>query len=68
MQAPDSEVDFLVVGGGECACFALKILVNNCCYYSGVVGLAVAQRLSARFLSASTYLVERHQIAGQEIR
>ncbi|KAG0699876.1 pyridine nucleotide disulfide oxidoreductase-like protein [Suillus ampliporus] len=32
----------------------------------GVVGLAVAQRLSDRFPTKSTYLVERHPHAGEE--
>ncbi|KIJ70456.1 hypothetical protein HYDPIDRAFT_23559 [Hydnomerulius pinastri MD-312] len=32
----------------------------------GVVGLAVAQRLSQRFPSKTTYLVERHSRAGEE--
>ncbi|KAI0750878.1 NAD dehydrogenase [Daedaleopsis nitida] len=32
----------------------------------GVVGLAVAQRLGQRFPDKSTYLVERHHIAGEE--
>ncbi|KAH7931254.1 pyridine nucleotide disulfide oxidoreductase-like protein [Leucogyrophana mollusca] len=32
----------------------------------GVVGLAVAQRLSERFPTKSTYLVERHPRAGEE--
>ncbi|KAH7916696.1 pyridine nucleotide disulfide oxidoreductase-like protein [Hygrophoropsis aurantiaca] len=32
----------------------------------GVVGLAIAQRLSERFPSKSTYLVERHPHAGEE--
>ncbi|TFK43291.1 NAD dehydrogenase [Crucibulum laeve] len=46
-KAPESVVDYLVVGGG-------------------VVGLAIAQRLSKRFPSKSTYLVERHNRAGEE--
>ncbi|EIW61298.1 NAD dehydrogenase [Trametes versicolor FP-101664 SS1] len=33
----------------------------------GVVGLAVAQRLAQRFPGKSTYLVERHATAGEEI-
>ncbi|KAF9569430.1 FAD dependent oxidoreductase [Agrocybe pediades] len=33
----------------------------------GVVGLAVAQRLSQKFPSKSTFLVERHARAGEEI-
>ncbi|EIM21158.1 FAD dependent oxidoreductase [Wallemia mellicola CBS 633.66] len=32
----------------------------------GVVGLAVAQKLSQRFPTRSTYLIERHQRAGEE--
>jgi len=35
---------------------------------SGVVGLAIAQRLSQRFPSKSTYLIERHGQAGEETR
>ncbi|KAF8165094.1 FAD dependent oxidoreductase [Crassisporium funariophilum] len=35
-------------------------------YITGVVGLAVAQRLSQRFPSKSTYLLERHTRAGEE--
>jgi len=34
----------------------------------GVVGLAVAQRLSQKFPSKSTYLLERHTRAGEETR
>jgi hypothetical protein len=34
----------------------------------GVVGLAIAQRLSERFPTKSTYLVERHPHAGEETR
>lgn len=34
----------------------------------GVVGLAIAQRLSQKFHDKSTYLVERHGRAGEEIR
>ncbi|RDB20492.1 L-2-hydroxyglutarate dehydrogenase, mitochondrial [Hypsizygus marmoreus] len=33
----------------------------------GVVGLAIAQRLSQRFPALSTYLVERHSRPGEEI-
>ncbi|KAI0776047.1 NAD dehydrogenase [Trametes elegans] len=33
---------------------------------SGVVGLAVAQRLSQKFPDKSTYLVERHGVPGEE--
>ncbi|KAF9468831.1 FAD dependent oxidoreductase [Collybia nuda] len=33
----------------------------------GVVGLAIAQRLSQRFPTCSTYLVERHSRPGEEI-
>ncbi|KAI0347411.1 NAD dehydrogenase [Trametopsis cervina] len=33
----------------------------------GVVGLAIARRLSRRFPTKSTFLVERHTSAGQEI-
>lgn len=35
---------------------------------SGVVGLAIAQRLSQQFPTKTTYLVERHARAGEEIR
>ncbi|KAJ7283462.1 NAD dehydrogenase [Mycena rebaudengoi] len=45
-KAPESAVDYLVVGGG-------------------VVGLAIAQRLSQ--YSKSVFLVERHSRAGEEI-
>ena len=34
----------------------------------GVVGLAIAQRLGHIFPKKSTYLVERHTIAGEETR
>lgn len=34
----------------------------------GVVGLAIAQRLSERFPTKSTFLVERHGQAGEETR
>jgi hypothetical protein len=34
----------------------------------GVVGLAIAQRLSERFPTKSTFLVERHGQPGEEIR
>lgn len=34
----------------------------------GVVGLAIAQRLSQRFPTKTTFLVERHVRAGEEIR
>lgn len=34
----------------------------------GVIGLAIARRLSERFPTKSTFLVERHVRAGEEIR
>ena len=35
---------------------------------SGVVGLAIAQRLSQRYPTKTSFLVERHVRAGEEIR
>ncbi|KAM6495666.1 NAD dehydrogenase [Amanita muscaria] len=46
-KAPETAVDFLVIGGG-------------------VVGLAIAQRLSARYPSKTAVLVDRHAQAGEE--
>jgi len=36
--------------------------------FVGVVGLAIAQRLSARYPAKTTFLVERHSRPGEEIR
>lgn len=59
-------VDFLVIGGGWTKRYAsLRAIPKSAL---GVVGLAIAQQLSQRFPTKSTFLVERHLRAGEEIR
>ncbi|TIC31639.1 NDUFA12-domain-containing protein [Wallemia mellicola] len=43
-----------------------EMAVDHIIIGGGVVGLAVAQKLSQRFPTRSTYLIERHQRAGEE--
>ena len=45
-----------------------NILLAMLIEFEGVIGLAIAQRLSQRFPACSTVLVERHSRAGEEIR
>ncbi|KZP15152.1 pyridine nucleotide disulfide oxidoreductase-like protein [Athelia psychrophila] len=48
-------------------CPAPEYCVDYLVVGGGVVGLAIAQRLSQKFPSKSTYLVDRNPSAGQEI-
>ncbi|KAG8996809.1 hypothetical protein FRB94_001347 [Tulasnella sp. JGI-2019a] len=44
-----------------------ELVVDHLVIGGGVVGLAIAQRLSEKYPAKSTYLVERHERAGEEI-
>lgn len=61
---PDFEVDYLVVGGGECQPPAASRSDRRI----GVVGLAIARSLALKRPDASTYLIERHARTGEETR
>ena len=68
-QEPDAVVDFLVIGAGalkQLWALGLSKLISH--FFAGVVGLAVAQRLSQSFPSRSTCLLERHNRTGEETR
>ncbi|KAJ7688400.1 FAD dependent oxidoreductase [Mycena rosella] len=62
-KAPESAVDYLIVGGGEQNLWLYQWSSQH--LYPGVVGLAIARRLS-QFSDKSTILVERHTRAGEE--
>lgn len=64
-----TKVRGLVAALNSTGCFKYKspdAVVDFLVVGGGVVGLAVAQRLSERFPRKSTYLVERHPHAGEE--
>jgi len=63
-QTPECAVDHLVVGAGKYAARDRTSSESD----SGVVGLAVAERLTRRFPRRTTYLVERNATSGEEIR
>ncbi|KIK65630.1 hypothetical protein GYMLUDRAFT_240136 [Collybiopsis luxurians FD-317 M1] len=44
-----------------------QIVVDHLVIGAGVVGLAIAQRLCQKFLSKSTYVIDRHERVGEEI-
>ncbi|KAI0772687.1 NAD dehydrogenase [Irpex lacteus] len=58
---PESVVDYLVIGGGT------LLRAEHPQPIPGVVGLAIARRLAQQFPTKTTFLVERHTSAGQEI-
>ena len=66
---PEFQIDHLVIGGGMSRTLAFSFLARFLHHFlSGVVGLAVARQLALRHPENSTYLVERHNRAGEETR
>ena len=66
---PGFQIDHLVIGGGMSRTWLSHS--SLCSYHhliSGVVGLSVARQLVLRHFEKTTYLVERHNRAGEELR
>ena len=66
---PEVEIDHLVIGGGMSRTWLSRS--SLCSYHhliSGVVGLSVARQLVLHHSEKTTYLVERHNRAGEETR
>ncbi|CAK5262463.1 unnamed protein product [Mycena citricolor] len=62
-KAPESAVDFLVVGAGMKLIRSRGVQAHQ---LAGVVGLAIGRELCQKFPDKSTIVVERHPVAGEE--
>ncbi|TIB00727.1 hypothetical protein E3P94_01970 [Wallemia ichthyophaga] len=69
---PDPYIPVLMPGGSKVTLKKLfpykppELAIDHLIIGGGVVGLAVAQKLAERFPTRSTYLIERHERAGEE--